>query len=104
MRQRRLLLDEAALPDALVPLRPPLAASSTPSQLNAFCLVLFDSSDRLSEALARNVELVLAICLKHGPAYDVASNDVRDLILGWIQAGWIRSLVIDYFRRFGIWF
>ena len=34
-----------------------LAASSTPSQLNAFCLVLFDSSDPLSKALAKKGEL-----------------------------------------------
>ena len=37
-----------------------------------------------------------AICLKHGPAYDVARNSVRDLALGWIHTGWIRYLVIDY--------
>ena len=52
-----------------------LAASS---KLIAFCLVLFDSSDQLSKALARQGELVLAICL-------------RDLILRWIQASWIHS-------------
>ena len=73
-----------------------LAASSTPSQLNVFYLVLCDSSDGLSKALVRKGELVPTICLKRGPAYDVARNDVRGLVLRWKQAGWIRSLVIDY--------
>ena len=76
-----------------------LAASSTASQANAFCLVLFDSSDRMSKALAWKGKLVLAICLKHGPAHDVARNDVRDIILGWMQASWTHSLAIDYTRR-----
>ena len=73
-----------------------LAASSTLLQLNAFCLVLFDSSDRLSMAFARKGEVVLVICLKCGPTCDVARNDVRNLVLGWIQACWIRSLLIYY--------
>ena len=72
-----------------------LAASSTPSQLNAFCL-LFDSSDRMSKPLAWKGELVLANCSKHGPACDVTRNDVLDLIFGWIEAGCIRSLAIDW--------
>ena len=59
----------------------------TASQVTAFCLVLFDSSDRMSKALAWKDDLVLTICLKHRPAYDVARNDVRDLIINWIQVG-----------------
>ena len=42
-----------------------LAASSSPSQVNAFCLVLFDLSGRMSNALAWKGELVRAICLEH---------------------------------------
>ena len=38
---------------------PTLAASSTPSLLNAFCLVLFDSSDWLSKALPGKVNWCL---------------------------------------------
>ena len=72
-----------------------LAASSTPSQVNAFCLVLFDSFGRMSKALARKHELVLGICVKHGLAYDLMRNDLRDLILAWIQASLIRSLAIE---------
>ena len=30
------------------------------------------------------------------PLHDVARNVVRDLVLGWIQVGWIRSQLIDY--------
>ena len=47
-----------------------LAFSSTPSQVNAFCLVLSDSSDRMSKALAQKGELV--------------------------QSGGLRCLAIDY--------
>ena len=68
------------------------ATSTTPSQLNAFCHVLFDSSDRLSKALARKSELLLGI----SDPMTWSGNDLRDMILGWIQAGWIRSLAIDY--------
>ena len=77
-------------------------ASSTPSKLNAFCLVLFASSDPLSKALAQKGGLVLETCLKPGPAHDVARKNVRDLVLGWIQASWIRSLAIDYPNFFNV--
>ena len=72
--------------DALVPLEP-LATFNAASQVNACCLVLFDTSDRMSKALAGKGKLVLGICLKHGQAHDVARNDVRDFILIWTQAG-----------------
>ena len=64
-----------------------LVASSTSSQLDVFCFVLCDSSDRMSKALIRKGELVLAICLEHGLACDVTCNDVRDLIVDCIHAG-----------------
>ena len=57
-----------------------------------FARLCVDSSDRMSKALARKGELVLGNCVKHGPAHDLTRTDFRDLILGWIQAGWIRSL------------
>ena len=63
-----------------------LVASSTSSQVDVFCFVLCDSSDRLAKALTKG-ELVLAICLEHGQACGAACNDVRDLIIGCIHAG-----------------
>ena len=63
-----------------------LAALSTPSQSNAFCLVLFGSEG----------ELVLAICLNHDPAHDPTRSVIWYLMLGWIQAGWIRSQVVTF--------
>ena len=44
----------------------------------------------LAKVFAWKGELVLGICFKHG--HDLTLNDLRDLILGWIQAGRIRSL------------
>ena len=57
--------------------------------------MLFDSSDRLPKAFTQKGELALAIWLKRGPAY-LARNDVRDLVLGPIQAGWFAHWSLDY--------
>ena len=72
------------------PTQATLTAFNTASEANSSCLVLFD----LSKAIAGNGEQVLASCLKHGPAHDVARDDVQ--ILGWIQAGWVRALAVDH--------
>ena len=50
----------------------------------------------MSKALAQKGELVLRICLKPGPAHDLTRTDLRDLIFGWMQVGWIRPLAIDH--------
>ena len=50
----------------------------------------------LQRSLAKKGELLLGICLKHGPARDLTCKDLRDLILGWIHAAWLRSMYIDF--------
>ena len=39
---------------------------------------------------------MLGICQKHCPAHDLTRNDLRDLVLGCIQASWIRSQAVDH--------
>ena len=86
--QRFARLCVAALFDSLVRLWLPFQASNTPSQLNVFCLVLLDSSDRLSKALASKGEMVLGSCRKHGSAPDLTRHDLRHLILAVGSAHW----------------
>ena len=72
------------------------AASSTPSQVYAFSLVLSDSSDRMSEAFDQKMIWCSESASSTAPFHDMTRNDIRDLILGGIQASWIRLLANDY--------
>ena len=63
-----------------------LATSSTPSQLNALCLVPFDSS------VQSPPRFVLTTWSRSG----FGTQRCSGFILCWTQSRWIRSLVIEY--------
>ena len=59
-------------------------------------LELFAGSCRFSSAASRSGELVISLDIRFGHDHDLTRQKVQNLVLGWVQAGFIKFLIAGF--------